>query len=132
MKLRKRIVAMGAAMIMAVSMMSIGASAYNLHYSQGAPTSDNVLSQNSYTGNYFGTVSHVYVHSQNFSRLLSGGYLYAKNVNSGNGTSITAGNTTYTINTNVYLSGAMIHNYYELRNYTTSKSISASGYDTFD
>ena len=45
---------------------------------------------------------------------------------------LTASNTCYTISANVYLSGAMIHNYYELKNYTVSKYISASGYDDYD
>ena len=47
MKLGKRFAAMGAAMVMAVSMMSMGASAssstwqnYNLHWTKGAPTSE--------------------------------------------------------------------------------------------
>lgn len=44
-KLTKRLAAIGAAMTMAVSMMSFGASAdnsYNLHYTKGAPSSNNV------------------------------------------------------------------------------------------
>lgn len=45
MKLKKRIISMFAAMMMAFSMMSMGASAstwqnYNLHWAKGAPTSD--------------------------------------------------------------------------------------------
>lgn len=56
MKLRKRIAAFGAAMVMAVSMMSIGASAYITNYpnqftlihTDGAPTSQNQTSLTNY------------------------------------------------------------------------------------
>lgn len=62
MKLRKRIVAMFTAMMMAVSMMSIGASAYpdtsnwpsfHVHYANYAPSSENVTSQ-TLTTHYYG------------------------------------------------------------------------------
>lgn len=44
-KFTKRIAAMGAAVMMAVSLMSVSASAgsFNLHYTYSAPTSDNVI-----------------------------------------------------------------------------------------
>lgn len=133
MKLKKRIVALSAAVMMAMtSMTAIGASAYNLHYSQGAPSSDNKLSDNSYVGNYFDQLSHVYVHSNTFTRLLAGGTVRAENKNTGYSVTVSAANRTYTITTNTYLSGAMIHNYYELRNYVESKSMTATGYDSYD
>lgn len=124
----KRIVAGMAAIIMMSSIGVIGASAYNLYYAQGAPTSDINLNDDSYYGGYYGQLNKVIVHSNSFSRLLPYGSVYAENVNSGN--HITFASTgDKTINTNIYLNGAMVHNYYELRSYIQSKSISAYGTD---
>lgn len=67
MKLRKRIAALGAAMTMAVSMMSIGASAYSstqswgVRYMPSAPTSVNVYS----CDNIFASSSTLYSFQEN-------------------------------------------------------------------
>lgn len=129
MKSLKRIVSATTAVAMSVVMMGINVNAYNLHYTNTAPSSSNVLTGNSYTGGFFGYLGDVYIHSQSFSRLTGNGYLYAENVNSGNSVNISAIRK-YTIHANVYLNGPMIHNYFELKNYVSSLSISASGTDS--
>ena len=130
-KMFKRFAAMGSAMVMAISVMSMGASAYNLHYSQGAPSSDTKITDNRYIGGYFGQLNHVYIKSETFSRLLPGGYLHVVLKNSSVARNISSTGK-FTIATDLYLTGEMIHITYALNNYTTSKSISASGSEAVD
>lgn len=131
-KLTKRIASMGAAVMMMVSMSAMGASAnsYNLHYTEGAPTKDICTSYNTYVSGVFGSVANVYVTSKTFSSLVPGAYVTATNVNSGKSVKITKSNTTYTIKANVTLRGAVLQNKYVLKNYSASKSASATGTDS--
>ena len=93
MKAFKKIAAIGAAMMIAVSMMSIGASAYTwknfgLHYTYGAPSSSNVTSQTfgkfvggTYDGTYHITVGGYLtlrndVDSINNGTIMSEGYVF--------------------------------------------------------
>ena len=131
MNVLRKFAAIGAAMMMAFSMMSVGASAnsYGVHYTMGAPSSDIELSDDTYTSSV-GLVTSVKVHSTSFSSLYPGGYLQAKNVNTNKTKDIDKQGFVYTINTSSLTNPySMIHNSYTLKNYYASRSISAYGWD---
>lgn len=76
MKLRKRIAALGAAMTMAVSMMSIGASAFSgnicLHQVKGAPSSACVMSQ---SWNFITSRTKTTLHISSYSSSSNGAFV---------------------------------------------------------
>lgn len=129
MKLRKRIGALGAAMVMAVSMMNIGASAYELRYFTNAPTSVQKRTDEELINGVYGTVTKIYFHSDTFTTLLPGASVKATNMNMSNKpyATIKQANKQYTITVNMYLTGACIHNFYEVKNGAASISVTASG-----
>ena len=126
--LMRRIIAMGAATVMAISVMSMGASAYTLRYTSGAPDSENRITATTImrsTGK-----SAITVNSTEFRTYISGAYAKAtctthsavsQNINSVgtykltySGGVIPAKNVNVSVQTKLY-------------NYTTSKSVNASG-----
>lgn len=128
MKLRKRIAALGAAMVMAVSMMSIGAGAYNLHYSQGAPSSQNKITET--TPLTASGVDRITVYSTTFNVYISGAYCYADCTNhSVASANINATSTYYLVYSgdSIPKSGVSVSVSTTLKNHVLSRYVMSSG-----
>lgn len=128
MKLKKRIAAMGAAMVMAVSMMSVCASAYTLRFTSGAPSSDNIMTANTtVTATSAGKIT---VKSTTFTVSVSGAYAKIECTSHSANTANVNSVSTYYLNysgTTVPKSGTSVTVKGTLKNYSVSKSVSAKG-----
>ena len=113
---------------MAVSMMSIGAGAYNLHYSQGAPPSQNKITET--TPLTASGVDRITVYSTTFNVYISGAYCYADctshSVASANINATTTYYLTYS-GASIPKSGVSVSVSTTLINYVLSRYVMSSG-----
>lgn len=128
MSLKKKMVSMGTAMVVAVSMMSVSASAYNLHYDAGAGSTVNVTSDTS-TVRTSGS-DRITVTSTYFTTYISGAYCEAYGITYGTTTAnINSVGTYYLVykGTTAPKAGMDISVKVQLVDYNASRSVSAIG-----
>lgn len=130
MKISKRISTLVTAVVMAASAMSVTANAaeYSLRYTSGAPSSVNVLSR---------TISlkssgadRITIDSDVFNTYISGAYILANCTNFTTNSANINSNTTYQLvysGTTTPKANVSVIVSMELKNYTTSVSVNASG-----
>ncbi len=129
-KFKKKLAAIGAAMVMASSCFSIGASAYSLRYTSGATSSDNVLS---YTTSVKSTgAQKITVKSTTFTAYVAGAYVSTKSISTNfptNTSTINSASTYYLVytNANVPKENVLVSVKGTLTNYVVSKTVRASG-----
>lgn len=128
MSLKKKMVSMGTAMVVAVSMMSVSASAYNLHYDAGAGSTVNVTS---YTTTVTASgADRITVTSTHFSTYISGACCEAYGVNYETTTAnINSTGTYYLVykGTTIPKAGVNVTVKTQLVDYNSSRSVSAIG-----
>lgn len=134
MKLRKRIAAFGAAVVMAVSMMSIGAGAYSLSYYTNAPSYLSKTIEHEYIGGIYGSITKIKVYSNSFTTILPGAYVKVSNLNMSSSpyVNVNQANKQYSFNVNLYLTGENLHNCFEIINGAASISVTATGTTSHD
>ena len=126
-KMIKRIAAMGAAVMM-MSSMAIGASAYTLRFTSGAPSKDNIMTAT--TTVKATSAGKITVKSTTFNVSVSGAYAKMKCTSHSANTANVNSVSTYYLNysgTTVPKSGTSVTVKGTLENYSVSKTVSAKG-----
>ena len=127
---KKKIAALGAAVVMSVSCMSVGASAasYSLRYTSGASSSDNVMSYTKVvTASSAGKIT---FKSTTFSVYITGAYVYIYCYNYSTNSSNVNSTGKYYLNysgSTVPKSGKSVTVKGSLTNYSVSKTVKAKG-----